>query len=84
MTILARTSGCCNQKLRDCVWEVLPHAPYCPHVSPPYFDLFPKLKEPMRGRSFFSLEELYIYGTRAIRHMKNSGVLDGAKLLPKR
>ena len=30
-------------------WEVLPHVPYSPDMSPPDFDLFPKLKEPMRG-----------------------------------
>ena len=25
-------------------WEVLPHPPYSPGMSPPDFDLFPKLK----------------------------------------
>ena len=30
-------------------WEVLPHAPYSPDMSPPESDLFPKLQEPMRG-----------------------------------
>jgi len=30
-------------------WEVLPHAPYSPDMSPPDFNLFHKLKEPMRG-----------------------------------
>jgi hypothetical protein len=25
-------------------WEVLPHAPYSPDMSPPDFDLFPKLR----------------------------------------
>ena len=34
-------------------WEVLPHASYSPDMSPPDFDLFPKLKEPMRGHRFF-------------------------------
>ena len=41
------------------MYEVLPHAPYSPDMSPPDFDLFPKLNELMRGRRFFfSLEEL--------------------------
>ena len=44
---------------------------------------YPKLKEPMRGR-FSSLEELFIDGVRAIRHMNKSGVLDGIIMLPKR
>ena len=43
-----------TKKLRNYGWEVLHYASY----SPPDFDLFPKLKEPMRGRSFPSLEEL--------------------------
>ena len=37
-------------------WEVLPHAPYSPDMSPP--DLFSKLKEPMHGHRFSSLEEV--------------------------
>jgi transposase len=37
-------------------WEVLPHAPYSPDMSPPDFDLFHKLKKPMSGHSFPSLE----------------------------
>ena len=52
--------GCCNQKLRNYGWELLPYMPYSPVTSPPDFDLFPKLKEPMRGRRFPSLEELSI------------------------
>jgi len=33
-------------------WEVLPHAPYSPDMSSPDFDLFHRLKEPMRGHRF--------------------------------
>ena len=66
-----------TKKLRDYGWEVLPHAPYSPNMNPPDFDLFPKLKEPLRGRRFSSLEELSFDGTRAIRHMNKSGVLEG-------
>ena len=42
--------------------EVLPHAPYSPDTSPPDFDLFPKLKEPMCGHRFSSLEEVFCSG----------------------
>ena len=38
-----------TKKLSDYGWKVLPHAPYSPDMSPPDFDLFPKLKEPMHG-----------------------------------
>ncbi|PNF35835.1 hypothetical protein B7P43_G09436, partial [Cryptotermes secundus] len=46
------------ETLRRYGWEVLPHAPYSSDMSPPDFDLFSKLKQPMRGRRFPSLEEL--------------------------
>ena len=63
---------------------MLPHAPYSPDTCLRDFDLFPKLKEPMRGRLFSSLEELSSKGTRAIRHMNRSGVLDEIIFFPKR
>ena len=75
---------CYNKKLRIYGWEVLPHVLYSSDMSPPDFDLFPKLKEPMHGRCFSSLEELSTNGTRTIRHMNKSGVLDGIIMLPKR
>ena len=62
---------------------MLLHARYSPDMSLPDFDLFPKLKEPMRGRRFSSLEELST-GTLAILHMNKSGVLDEIIMLPKR
>ena len=65
-------------------WEVLPHAPYTPDMSPPDFDLFPKLKEPMRGHRFSSLEEVSAAVTRTIRGMNKSGTLNGIENLPKR
>ena len=71
------------KKFRDYGWELLPQAPYRTHMSPPDFDLFPKLKQPIRVR-FSSLEELSSEGTRAIRHTNKSGVLDGIIMLPKR
>ena len=68
MTMLARTSRVLQpKKLHDYGWEVLPHAPYSPDMSQPDFDIFPKLKEPIRERRFSSLEELSTDDTRAIR-----------------
>ena len=63
---------------------MLRHTPYSLDMSPPDFDLFPKLKELRCGRLFSSLEELSTDGTRAIRQMNKSGVLDGIIMLPKR
>ena len=39
-------------------WDVLPHPTYIPDMSPPDFDLFPKLKEPLRCTRFYDLEDL--------------------------
>ena len=66
-------------------WEVLPHTPYSSDVSPPDFDLhvFPKLKDPMHGHRFSSLEEVSAAVTQAIWGLKKSGTLNGIENLPK-
>ena len=51
-------------------WEVLLHVPYSPDTSPPDFNLFHKLKEPMRGHQFSSQDEVSAAVTRAIRRLK--------------
>jgi hypothetical protein len=33
--------------MADYKWEVLPHPAYSPDMSPPNYDLFPKLKNPL-------------------------------------
>jgi transposase len=39
-------------------WQMLPHLPYIPDLSPPDFDLLPKLKKPLCGKRFRSIEEV--------------------------
>ena len=41
--------------LRSYDWEVLPHPAYSPDMSPPVFELFPKIKESLRGVRFEDL-----------------------------
>ena len=41
-----------TEKLLVYGWELLPHPLYSPNISPSDFDLFPKLKKPMRGGLF--------------------------------
>jgi transposase len=65
-------------------WEILHHAPYSPDMIPQDFDLFHKLKEPMRGHRFPSLEEVSAAVTRAIRGVNKNGTLNGIANLPKR
>jgi histone-lysine N-methyltransferase SETMAR len=77
-------SGAVSEILEKYGWQVLPHLPYSPEMSPPAFDLFPKLKKPLRGKRFRSIEEVSNEVTRVIRHIKNEGVLTGIQDLPKR
>ena len=65
-------------------WQVLPHPPYSPDMSPTAFDLFPKLNKPLRGKRFRSIEEVSNEVTRVIRRINNEGVLTGIQDLPKR
>jgi hypothetical protein len=53
-------------------------------LSPPDFDLFPKLKNPLRGKSFRSIEEVSNEVTSVIRCINSEGVQTGIQDLPKR
>jgi hypothetical protein len=63
---------------------VLPHPLYSPDMSPPDFDLFPKLKKPLLGKRFRSIEEVSNEVTRVIRRINIELVLTGIQDLPKR
>jgi histone-lysine N-methyltransferase SETMAR len=78
-----RASGAVSEILEKYGWQVLPHPTYSPDVSPPHFDLFPKLKKPLRGKRFRSIE-VSNEVTRVIRRINNEGVLTGIQDLPKR
>ena len=65
-------------------WEVLPHPHYSPNLSPPDFDLFPKLKINMRGVRFSTLEDLSASVTRCVRQLNCSTDLTVIMDLPKR
>ena len=77
-------SGAVSEILEKYGWQVLPHQPYSPDMSPPVFDLFSKLKKPLRGKRFRSIEELSNEVTRVIRRINNEGVLTGIQDLAKR
>jgi transposase len=48
-------SGAVSEILGKYGWQVLPHPPYSPDMSPPD-DLFPKLNKQLRGKRFRSTE----------------------------
>ncbi len=54
---------------QDYGWEVLYHLLYSPDLSPPDYDLFPKLKEPLQGIHFNYLSEQSSAKTQEIWHL---------------
>ena len=47
-----------RQKVEDSGWEVLPHPPYSPDLSPSDFHLFRSLQNSLNGENFGGLESL--------------------------
>ena len=80
----AQASGAVSEILEKYGWQVLPHLPYSPDMRPPDFDLFPKLKKPLHGKSFRSIEEASNEVTRVIRRINNVGILTRIQDLPNR
>jgi len=76
-------SGAVSEILEKYGWQVLPHPPHSPAMSPPALDLFPKLKKPLRGKRFRRTEEVSNEVTRVIRRINNEGILTGIHDLPK-
>jgi histone-lysine N-methyltransferase SETMAR len=52
-------SGAVSEILEKYGWQVLPHPLYSPDMRPPAVDLFPKLKKPLLGKRFRSIEEVF-------------------------
>jgi len=77
-------SSAVSEILEKYGWQVLPHPPYSPDMSLPAFDLFPKVKKPLRGKRFRSIDEVSNEVTQVIRRINNEGVLTGIQDLPKR
>jgi hypothetical protein len=68
----------------DYKWEVFPHPAYSPDMSPPDYDLYPKLKNPLRGQRFLILNALNAVVTRCIREINSRGELNSIQHLPQR
>ena len=62
---------CHTELLALCEWEVFSHPRYSPDISPPDFDLFPRIKELLRGRRFEDLLELNTFVADVIRDINN-------------
>jgi len=77
-------SSAISEILEKYGWQVLPYPPYIPDMSPPEFDLFPKLKKSLHGERFRKIEEVSNEVTRVIRRINDEGVLTGIQDLPRR
>ncbi|PSN57940.1 hypothetical protein C0J52_00193 [Blattella germanica] len=64
--------------------QVLYHPPYSPDLSPCDYDLFPKMKEPLRGRRFRTVEDVLQATDRSIRTIQRLGTANGIQRLPHR
>ena len=67
----SHASGAISEILEKYGWQVLPHPPHSPDMSPPAFDLFPKLKKPLRGKRYRRIEEVSNEVIRVIRRINN-------------
>jgi len=69
--------GAVSEILEKYGWQVLPHPPHSPDMSPADFDLFPELKKAFHGKCFRSIEEVSNEVTQVIRRINNVDVLSG-------
>ena len=65
-------------------WDVLPYPPYSHDMSPSDFDLFPKLKVPLRGVCFYDQEDLEREVTKQVRRINLGCLATGIRDLPHR
>ena len=65
-------------------WEILRHPSYSPDLSPCDYDLFPKLKMPLRGRRFDDLDELKDAVAKELRLITSGCLATGISDLPTR
>ena len=63
-------------------WEILEHPPYSPDMSPCDYNLFPKVKEPLRGTWYNTRDELIRAIGPSIRNINKDGCADGVRRLP--
>ena len=63
-------------------WEILDHPPYSPNMSPCDYDLFAKVKEPLRGIRYNIWDERIRTIGWSIRNVNKDVRADGVRRLP--
>ena len=71
-----------SQILRRWRWEILEQPPYSPDMSPCDYDLFTKMKEPLRGLHYNTREAIVRAVGRSLLDINRSGRADGVRRLP--
>jgi hypothetical protein len=63
-------------------WEVLYHPPYSPDISPHDYDLIPKMKAPLQGIRFCTVNDVLQATDRSLCNLQRLGALNGIQRLP--
>ena len=63
-------------------WEILEHTPYSADMKPCDYDLFAKVKEPVRGTRSNTRDELIRALGRSVWSINKDGRADGVRRLP--
>ncbi|KAJ4439571.1 hypothetical protein ANN_07698 [Periplaneta americana] len=78
----SHTAAAIKDLLRHWQWEILEHPPYSPDMSPCDYDLFTKVKEPLRGTRYNTRDEFIHAVGRSIRNINKDGRIDCVRRLP--
>ncbi|KAJ4432043.1 hypothetical protein ANN_20657 [Periplaneta americana] len=78
----SHTAAAVKDLLRRWQWEVLEHPAYSSDMSPCDYDLFAKVKEPLRGTRCNTRDELICAIEQSIRNINKHGRADDVRRLP--
>ncbi|PNF29374.1 hypothetical protein B7P43_G07838, partial [Cryptotermes secundus] len=78
---LAHTTDTVKDLLRRWRWEILQHPPYSPDMSPCDYDLFAKMKEPLRGLRYNTREEIILAVGWSLLDINRCGRANGVQHL---
>ena len=76
------TAAAVMDLLRHWHWEILEHPPYSPDMSPCNYNLFTKVKEPLRGTRYNTRNYLIRAIGQSIWIINKDGCSDSVQLLP--
>ena len=68
----------------ECGFEILPHPPYSPEISPSYFYLFPNLTSHLRGTQYGSNEGVIEAVKEYLGDKENAFYFEGIRKLEQR